>query len=115
MIRRPPRSTLFPYTTLFRSRDVRSDPPRGADGCAAAHVRGPHWKAGGGEPRSADAEPIAVGDLRQRSVLHQQIEVLPLQLSNAVLEHAQPRIRLLREADQIEHLEIGRASCRERV
>src|SRR3989440_10713454 len=24
MIRRPPRSTLFPYTTLFRSRDVRA-------------------------------------------------------------------------------------------
>src|SRR5438309_6235882 len=24
MIRRPPRSTLFPYTTLFRSRDVWS-------------------------------------------------------------------------------------------
>src|SRR3712207_7095388 len=35
MIRRPPRSTLFPYTTLFRSRRVRrrrraagDDPPR---------------------------------------------------------------------------------------
>src|SRR2546429_7467553 len=28
MIRRPPRSTLFPYTTLFRSADV----PRGARG-----------------------------------------------------------------------------------
>src|SRR5689334_24465213 len=28
MIRRPPRSTLFPYTTLFRSRgDARADPP----------------------------------------------------------------------------------------
>src|SRR5258708_16859861 len=27
MIRRPPRSTLFPYTTLFRSR-VPSDPER---------------------------------------------------------------------------------------
>src|SRR2546422_3815711 len=26
MIRRPPRSTLFPYTTLFRSLDVGSDP-----------------------------------------------------------------------------------------
>src|SRR2546422_6213250 len=26
MIRRPPRSTLFPYTTLFRSRAVPSDP-----------------------------------------------------------------------------------------
>src|SRR3712207_7058263 len=24
MIRRPPRSTLFPYTTLFRSRDMTS-------------------------------------------------------------------------------------------
>src|SRR2546430_4288295 len=27
MIRRPPRSTLFPYTTLFRSRDGRSRTP----------------------------------------------------------------------------------------
>src|SRR2546427_7064958 len=25
MIRRPPRSTLFPYTTLFRSKSVRCD------------------------------------------------------------------------------------------
>src|SRR5438046_5684394 len=28
MIRRPPRSTLFPYTTLFRSRRWRCSPPR---------------------------------------------------------------------------------------
>src|SRR5690242_21124553 len=33
MLRRPPRSTLFPYTTLFRSRvavdrDLRADPRR---------------------------------------------------------------------------------------
>src|SRR2546426_4253589 len=37
MIRRPPRSTLFPYTTLFRSRlaaDLRSDLR-----CRAAGVR----------------------------------------------------------------------------
>ena len=26
MIRRPPRSTLFPYTTLFRSGDIRTNP-----------------------------------------------------------------------------------------
>src|SRR3712207_7816365 len=37
MIRRPPRSTLFPYTTLFRSlvsdRDLRDiSPPRGSGG-----------------------------------------------------------------------------------
>src|SRR5260370_6443355 len=31
MIRRPPRSTLFPYTTLFRSR------PIGDHRCAAVH------------------------------------------------------------------------------
>src|SRR3712207_8053791 len=29
MIRRPPKSTLFPYTTLFRSRLDRSAPRRG--------------------------------------------------------------------------------------
>src|SRR3712207_7717344 len=28
MIRRPPRSTLFPYTTLFRSRGAREELPR---------------------------------------------------------------------------------------
>src|SRR5256885_11804460 len=41
MIRRPPRSTLFPYTTLFRSRGTR----RPAGSCSAFQVpigrRGP--------------------------------------------------------------------------
>src|SRR2546430_13608458 len=42
MIRRPPRSTLFPYTTLFRSR-ARGERPRGRraaekrDECAPFH------------------------------------------------------------------------------
>src|SRR2546430_12248251 len=31
MIRRPPRSTLFPYTTLFRSACRRTRPPAGPD------------------------------------------------------------------------------------
>src|SRR2546430_3497757 len=35
MIRRPPRSTLFPYTTLFRSRGAKQ--VRGPDHCR--HVR----------------------------------------------------------------------------
>src|SRR2546430_4459300 len=38
MIRRPPRSTLFPYTTLFRSVEV-SDP---ALRCGSGQRRGPH-------------------------------------------------------------------------
>src|SRR3712207_7475001 len=36
MIRRPPRSTLFPYTTLFRSHSWRS----GADGHETADLAG---------------------------------------------------------------------------
>src|SRR2546422_4089095 len=42
MIRRPPRSTLFPYTTLFRSRATRRAAPRGSGrsgaGSAASHA-----------------------------------------------------------------------------
>src|SRR3712207_8581947 len=55
MIRRPPRSTLFPYTTLFRSLDYRV-PHRQGDGdrdhqlvAALAGVAGPadkHLRAG---------------------------------------------------------------------
>src|SRR3712207_8335225 len=37
MIRRPPRSTLFPYTTLFRSRDPR--PGQVSDGQALQRDR----------------------------------------------------------------------------
>src|SRR2546429_3553651 len=39
MIRRPPRSTLFPYTTLFRSDDPLGDAQRHADERSAAVAR----------------------------------------------------------------------------
>src|SRR2546427_1336244 len=39
MIRRPPRSTLFPYTTLFRSRHARPGAGRGARGADGGDVR----------------------------------------------------------------------------
>src|SRR2546430_12004648 len=38
MIRRPPRSTLFPYTTLFRSHAVRDEGSR-MDGAAVPGAR----------------------------------------------------------------------------
>src|SRR2546427_834790 len=39
MIRRPPRSTLFPYTTLFRSRVRDRDPVRIEHRARGAHAR----------------------------------------------------------------------------
>src|SRR2546422_7447627 len=44
MIRRPPRSTLFPYTTLFRSREAARHvrPPLGMDERAARLPGLPH-------------------------------------------------------------------------
>src|SRR2546425_11877386 len=53
MIRRPPRSTLFPYTTLFRSRAPRR-PAGGADGVVARRAGHPDRRvpAGGREQRS---------------------------------------------------------------
>src|SRR2546422_10668061 len=54
MIRRPPRSTLFPYTTLFRSR---------TDGLAARQDRGARRGHGGlGERRECEAEAVADDD-----------------------------------------------------
>src|SRR3989475_3064852 len=49
MIRRPPRSTLFPYTTLFRSRS--RDPER-----ARAFAR---WAEGAGASAHAARGPVA--------------------------------------------------------
>src|SRR5258708_28593035 len=40
MIRRPPRSTLFPYTTLFRSKLVRVRDDVGADVVVPRSARG---------------------------------------------------------------------------
>src|SRR3712207_7128949 len=39
MIRRPPRSTLFPYTTLFRSSTQCKDSTTTASGCFKPHIR----------------------------------------------------------------------------
>src|SRR5437867_10176746 len=51
MIRRPPRSTLFPYTTLFRSRRPRAPSPGKRGDAHRARVR--HWSGGGGAARFA--------------------------------------------------------------
>src|SRR3712207_8705809 len=56
MIRRPPRSTLFPYTTLFRSQQPGGVVDGGADGLDVAvgdqpaQPRGGHARGHGGSP-----------------------------------------------------------------
>src|SRR2546430_6827410 len=46
MIRRPPRSTLFPYTTLFRSRGEQGE-LRFAPGSSLRDERGSSWDVEG--------------------------------------------------------------------
>src|SRR2546430_7426801 len=43
MIRRPPRSTLFPYTTLFRSCGLRAEARRRIPVDKAAKARADRW------------------------------------------------------------------------
>src|SRR5205807_4169728 len=57
MIRRPPRSTLFPYTTLFRSRRPKTSalqgpPPRGS--CQRGAVNSPECIVCGASRRSEE-------------------------------------------------------------
>src|SRR3989449_3303348 len=69
MIRRPPRSTLFPYTTLFRSRNERASPdvpraPSIATRHQAASLRHRTWNAAQDAP--GYQEPLALGIPVQR-------------------------------------------------
>src|SRR3712207_7502109 len=60
MIRRPPRSTLFPYTTLFRSVRVHDEPAdhRPRPGQRVVLVVGPH--DAGEEPGADDLVGVRV-------------------------------------------------------
>src|SRR2546427_13241339 len=94
MIRRPPRSTLFPYTTLFRSGLVLLG--AGVDLLHAA-VRDVDLGGAVGRALQARAEAVALAGGVQA------IEDLAQRLADHVL----------RDLGAV--LEIGRASCRERV
>src|SRR3712207_7105640 len=71
MIRRPPRSTLFPYTTLFRSRGAVERAPRDAAPLrdlpgarrharpAAAGARGARLAGGGARAGAGRLGPVA--------------------------------------------------------
>src|SRR3712207_9203043 len=97
MIRRPPRSTLFPYTTLFRSAPRQ---PRGRG--VRLDVQGIVDPLVGPEAGDRDDPAIDLADRAQ--VLPGDVRGLGAGLAiTAVVDHQHPA------------LEIGRASCRERV
>src|SRR5438270_8775052 len=93
MIRRPPRSTLFPYTTLFRSRmqektvplkmllaDLAAEPPLRVPG-TAVFMYG-----------TADHTPPAlVHNLAHNKVLHEKVVFLTVVTED--VPHVEPRER----------------------
>src|SRR3712207_8094364 len=73
MIRRPPRSTLFPYTTLFRSEGSEARIGVGAQSELRGHRHGAQHMGGLELP---EGEPVA--DIGPRHVLDQlQANALP--------------------------------------
>src|SRR3712207_6900549 len=58
MIRRPPRSTLFPYTTLFRSQDRDRHAERRAHRDRRADDRRGRRRAGGGDALPEGAQAV---------------------------------------------------------
>src|SRR3989441_5862158 len=107
MIRRPPRSTLFPYTTLFRSdlerirsagaelpRDVRAPAVRGAGGGDAAGVRATGGESGEGE---------AAGHRDGRSEEHtSELQSLAYLVCRLLLEKKKKNKKKQTESNQIE-------------
>src|SRR2546430_11420851 len=76
MIRRPPRSTLFPYTTLFRSREpggrheaitiqpeISSAEPQDAERLGVLHADLPAGLLGLGRQPLLEEPELVVGDL----------------------------------------------------
>src|SRR5258708_40299329 len=102
MIRRPPRSTLFPYTTLFRSRaPVEAAVLRAADDRPRLPL----------EPRHPGIDDTGVARLdldvhRADAVRHEQ-HLAPRLAAVARLEYAALGIRLERVADRRNPCDVG--------
>src|SRR5256885_12523446 len=86
MIRRPPRSTLFPYTTLFRSKVVVRQALLGQRG-NVRHDRGP---LRGGDPERGDLAFLQVPDrgVERRHVEGRDRKSTRLNSSHLVISYA---------------------------
>src|SRR3712207_9325200 len=101
MIRRPPRSTLFPYTTLFRSGALHH-----LLTCLSEEL----FQVSG----LGIVDLLVIDLLQSVELLAQSLEVIALL---GVLQSGQPgQVNVLRmKREDTDATEIGRASCRERV
>src|SRR2546422_8827401 len=111
MIRRPPRSTLFPYTTLFRSANISAKLTQmGLDIDAASCVDNLRTIIAAAQ---ADGSFVRI-DMEQSDYTERTLQLFRQtfhpQFGNAVGVVLQS---YLRRTEQ--DVEIGRASCRERV
>src|SRR3712207_7396867 len=89
MIRRPPRSTLFPYTTLFRSDQPRRPvggrgQHRGIDVAAVGHHLG---RRGTGDQRSEEH----TSELQSRQYLVCRLLLEKKKSEDHMLDHALPQ------------------------
>src|SRR3989441_12285662 len=123
MIRRPPRSTLFPYTTLFRSLELAADdqgeveqqPADDEIREAEEEQRGYelHVQSGRRHVRELQGTGVDAVAPEQRDDLaahiHERREKHLLLPQPVCAEHA------ARQRERSRGREIGRASCRERV
>src|SRR3989442_9623178 len=101
MIRRPPRSTLFPYTTLFRSEEVASAPDTVED----ERHREPREHL---EDEGAGGEDEGVADDLTERVVVPQVLVVPqaheaLRIADELVGQRQPDGPRERIPDQADH------------
>src|SRR2546427_6022342 len=92
MIRRPPRSTLFPYTTLFRSLGA------GVPGDAGAAAHGPAGAVTGAGRRAARGEPEPDRKSTRLNSSHSQISYAVFCLKKKKKRITQPKIEDLMRA-----------------
>src|SRR3712207_9297502 len=101
MIRRPPRSTLFPYTTLFRS----------LDGWKLLESTAIYRAKGKNPFFGSDARTPSIGQI----LLMGEAELERRVLRNPRIEIYDCGRRDIKGSRIDRRVQIGRASCRERV
>ena len=66
MIRRPPRSTLFPYTTLFRSNAADA---KICASCSFTFTEGPEIPANEQSPKEQDSTPEIKSEAAEETII----------------------------------------------